>query len=45
MKTRRNIAGKSGLHPGTYICDDDDFAVISCTFDYSEFTFIGGDVK
>ena len=37
--------GRSNLAPGTYICDDDDFAVISCTFDYSELTFIGGDMK
>ena len=28
--------GRSGLYAGTYICEDDDFAVISCTFDYTE---------
>ena len=37
--------GKSGLYPGTYICDDDDFAVISCTFDYSELVYMGGSMK
>lgn len=37
--------GRSGLYPGTYICDDDDFAVISCTFDYSEQVYIPGGVK
>ena len=37
--------GKSGLYSGTYICDDDDFAMISCTFDYSELTYMGSDVK
>jgi hypothetical protein len=39
------FTGRSGLAPGTYICDDDDFATISCTFDYSELTFVGGDIK
>ena len=37
--------GRSGLYPGTYICDDDDFAVISCTFDYSELVYVGGSMK
>lgn len=37
--------GKSGLYPGTYICDDDDYAMISCTFDYSEMVFRGGGTK
>ena len=37
--------GKSNLYPGTYICDDDDVAVISCTFDYSEMVFRGGITK
>ena len=37
--------GKSGLYPGTYICEDDDFAVISCTFDYSEMVYKGGGIK
>ena len=37
--------GRSGLYPGTYICEDDDFAVISCTFDYSELVYKAGDVK
>jgi len=37
--------GRSGLYPGTYICEDDDFAVISCTFDYSETVYVGGGVK
>ena len=37
--------GQSNLYPGTYICDDDDFAVISCTFDYSEMVFRGGVTK
>ena len=37
--------GVSGLNPGTYICDDDDFAVISCTFDYSEMVYKGGGIK
>ena len=37
--------GKSGLYPGTYICDDDDYAVISCTFDYSELIYAGGGIK
>lgn len=37
--------GRSGLYPGTYICEDDDFAVISCTFDYSETVYVGGGSK
>ena len=37
--------GKSGLYPGTYICEDDDFAVISCTFDYSELVYKAGGIK
>ena len=37
--------GKSNLYPGTYICDDDDYAVIACTFDYSETVYKGGGVK
>ena len=37
--------GRSGLYPGTYICEDDDFAVISCTFDYSELVYKAGGVK
>ncbi len=37
--------GRSGLYPGTYICEDDDYAVISCTFDYSELVFAPGGVK
>jgi hypothetical protein len=37
--------GKSGLYPGTYICEDDDFAIISCTFDYSEMVYRPGGIK
>ena len=37
--------GRSGLYPGTYICEDDDFAVISCTFDYSELVYKAGGIK
>ena len=37
--------GKSGLYPGTYICEDDDFAIVTCTFDYSETVYRGGGVK
>ena len=37
--------GRSGLYPGTYICEDDDFTVISCTFDYSELVYKAGGVK
>jgi len=37
--------GQSGLYPGTYICEDDDYAMISCTFDYSEMVYRGGGVK
>ena len=37
--------GRSGLYPGTYICDDDDFAVITCTFDYSTTVYQAGGVK
>jgi hypothetical protein len=37
--------GRSGLYPGTYICEDYDFAVISCTFDYSELVYKAGGVK
>ena len=37
--------GRSGLYPGTYICDDDDCAVISCTFDYSELVYVPGGMK
>lgn len=33
--------GRNGLYPGTYICEDDDFAMISCTFDYSEIIYHG----
>ena len=28
--------GRSGLVPGAYVCEDDDFCVLSCTFDYTE---------
>ena len=28
--------GRSGLVPGAYVCEDDDCAVLSCTFDYTE---------
>ena len=37
--------GKSGLYPGAYICDDDDYGVVSCTFDYSELVFKSSGVK
>jgi len=37
--------GKSGLYPGVYICEDDDFAVLTCTFDYSETVYRGGGIK
>lgn len=36
---------KNNYVPGAYICEDDDFAVISCTFDYSELVFVPGGVK
>ncbi len=31
--------GRNGLYPGTYICEDDDVAIMSCTFDYSELLY------
>lgn len=31
--------GSNGLYPGTYICDDEDVAIISCTFDYSQLVY------
>ncbi len=37
--------GKSGLYPGAYICDDDDYGVVSCTFDYSELVYKSSGVK
>lgn len=37
--------GRSGLYPGTYICEDDDFAVMACTFDYSELVYRAGGIK
>lgn len=37
--------GRSSLNPGTYICDDNDYATISCTFDYSEMVYLPGGVK
>lgn len=37
--------GKSGLYPGAYICEDDDYAIVSCTFDYSELVFKSSGVK
>ncbi len=37
--------GKSGLYPGAYICEDDDYAVVSCTFDYSELVYKSSGVK
>ena len=37
--------GRSGLYPGTYICEDDDVAVMSCTFDYSELVYRPGGIK
>ena len=37
--------GRTGLYPGTYVCEDDDFAMISCTFDYSELVYRGGGIK
>ena len=37
--------GRSGLYPGTYICEDDDFAIVSCTFDYSELVYKAGGIK
>ncbi len=29
--------GRSGLVPGAYVCEDSDYCVLSCTFDYSEY--------
>lgn len=37
--------GRSGLYPGTYICEDDDVAIMSCTFDYSELVYRPGGYK
>ena len=37
--------GRSGLYPGAYICDDDDYGIVSCTFDYSELVYVGGSMK
>lgn len=37
--------GRSGLYPGTYICEDDDVAIMSCTFDYSELVYKPGGIK
>ena len=37
--------GRSGLYPGAYICDDDDYAIVSCTFDYSELVYKAGGIK
>ncbi len=37
--------GKSGLYPGAYICDDDDYGIVSCTFDYSELVYKSSGVK
>lgn len=37
--------GRSGLYPGAYICEDDDYAIVSCTFDYSELVFKSSGVK
>ena len=37
--------GRSGLYPGAYICDDDDYGIVSCTFDYSELVYKSSGVK
>ena len=37
--------GRSGLYSGVYICEDDDVAVMSCTFDYSELVYKPGGIK
>lgn len=36
--------GKNNFTPGAYVCEDDDFAIINCTFDFSELVF-RSDVK
>ena len=28
--------GRSGLVNGAYVCEDDDYCILSCTFDYTE---------
>ena len=37
--------GHSNLPSGAYICEDDDFAIVSCTFDYSELVYKSSGVK
>ncbi len=35
----------NNYYQGTYICEDDDYAVISCTFDYTEEVYRMGGIK
>ena len=37
--------GRSGLYPGAYLCEDDDYAIVSCTFDYSELVYKSSGIK